>query len=557
MGDELVREIEAVIFACTDPTETLNASDFAELRAIRTDGIRAEAQRLQEDIVRLIREESALRENAKKLSEKKARIRTLQEEEAGLVKQMPKPATEEEEKLQKELQERRNQLTAVQQSIATDRTGLQKLTDIKLRVSAFRSQMARFVSEIDGLLKEAGIPDADKDAFHPALAKETDAPLARRKTALEAEIKNKEGATDQPVAGTLRWLEAQINKLAQKESADKARHERIKAIQVRIAAIAVEVKRVQEEVTQIEGKEKARMEAAYKERLDAYTGYFRVLQDEQKTLEELYAPVKARLAVESGSAQDLEFSIRWNANLDAWLKRGSILFDQRKTLPYGTFSDLSKAAQQKLTPAWSSGDPDSIRDAHEAFLKEFKRKDLKAKDYLRTDATQQALIEWLYDVEHITLNYGLKYNGAHLEKLSPGTKGIVLLILYLGLDTLDTRPLIVDQPDENLDNESVYKLLTRYFRDAKRRRQIILITHNPNLVVNADSEQVIIATCVRRDDGLPYISYVSGSLENTAEDGTGFGSRPAASLKAAPTPSGSANSDTRCHPTSRGLEPLE
>lgn len=522
MGGELVREIEGVIFACTDPTETMNASDFAELRAIRTDSIRADAQRLREDLVRLIREESNLRENAKKLPEKKARIKTLQDEEAGLVKQMPKPATEAEKKLQTELQDRRNQLTAVQQNIAADRTQLQKLTDIRTRVSAFKSQITRFTSEIDSLLKDAGIPDADKDAFHPAFAKDTDAPLARRKAALEADIKKKEGTAEQPAEGTLRWIEAQIKKLTETESADKARHERIKAIQTRIAAIAAEVKRIQEEVTQIEGSEKARMEAAYKERLDAYAGYFRVLQDEQKTLEELYAPVKARLAVEAGSTQDLEFSIRWQANLDAWLKRGSALFDQRRTLPYGTFSELSKAAQQVLVPAWSSGDPDTIRNAHEKFLEEFKKKDLKPKDYLRADATQQALIEWLYDVEHIALNYGLKYNGADLEKLSPGTKGIVLLILYLGLDTIDTRPLIVDQPDENLDNESIYKLLTRYFRDAKKRRQIILITHNPNLVVNADSEQVIIASCARRDDGLPYISYVSGALENTAHDGTGI-----------------------------------
>jgi hypothetical protein len=90
----------------------------------------------------------------------------------------------------------------------------------------------------------------------------------------------------------------------------------------------------------------------------------------------------------------------------------------------------------------------------------------------------------------------------------------VLLILYLGMDVADTRPLIVDQPDENLDNESIYELLTAYFRGAKARRQILLITHNPNLVVNADSEQVIVATAVRRESGLPHITYRSGALEN-------------------------------------------
>lgn len=134
----------------------------------------------------------------------------------------------------------------------------------------------------------------------------------------------------------------------------------------------------------------------------------------------------------------------------------------------------------------------------------------------------QDVFEWLYEVDHVRLSYGLKYNGVDLEKLSPGTKGIVLLILYLGMDIADTRPLIVDQPDENLDNESIYELLTAYFKTAKQRRQILLITHNPNLVVNADTEQVIVATGVRREHGLPHITYRSGALENTGADDQGI-----------------------------------
>ena len=59
----------------------------------------------------------------------------------------------------------------------------------------------------------------------------------------------------------------------------------------------------------------------------------------------------------------------------------------------------------------------------------------------------------------------------------------------------------------------------RYFRDAKKRRQVIIVTHNPNLVVNTDSEQVIVANF---DRGLERqnsrIFYVSGSLENTFKD---------------------------------------
>jgi len=49
-----------------------------------------------------------------------------------------------------------------------------------------------------------------------------------------------------------------------------------------------------------------------------------------------------------------------------------------------------------------------------------------------------------------------------------------------------------------------------------RSRQVIVITHNPNLFVNADTEQVVVATAEKLDNGLPTISYVSGSLENRA-----------------------------------------
>lgn len=166
-----------------------------------------------------------------------------------------------------------------------------------------------------------------------------------------------------------------------------------------------------------------------------------------------------------------------------------------------------EAANRILLPAWTEGDTQKIKAAFEQFIEPFRT--MPPADYMRTDVTLQDVFEWLYEVQHVRLDYGLTYNKTDLSKLSPGTKGIVLLILYLGMDTADTRPLIVDQPDENLDNESIYDLLRTYFQDAKTRRQIILIGHNPNLVVNADSEQVIVATCTRREDGLPKISAIS------------------------------------------------
>jgi energy-coupling factor transporter ATP-binding protein EcfA2 len=102
-----------------------------------------------------------------------------------------------------------------------------------------------------------------------------------------------------------------------------------------------------------------------------------------------------------------------------------------------------------------------------------------------------------------------------IEHLSPGTRGIVLLLLYLVIDKHDRRPLIIDQPEENLDPKSVFEELVPHFREARKRRQVVIVTHNANLVVNTDADQVIVASSEQKDGpGLPRVSYRSGSLEN-------------------------------------------
>lgn len=526
IGIELVREIEAVIFSNLDPTETLNASDFEELRAIKTEGIHDEGQRLKQEVVDLIREECRLRDEEKKLGDKRQRITTLNEEAKGLLKQMPKPVTDEEKKILEQLQKRRDELAAAQSAVAGDKQKIHKIADIKTKLTSFRAQMARFGRELTALLDEVGVPPSDRTLFVPSFPGDTDAPLDKRAGELQAIINGKEGAEQNPAQNTIRWFEAQIKALEQKESLDKAREKRIKDIQTRIAAIGTEVKRIEAEISQIEGPGAERIKAAHAERVASYGTYFENLKQERKTLEELYEPVKKKLAPTDGkNDHNLEFSIRWEVDLPRWLERGSKLFDQRKMLPYGNLQQLSQKAAEILVPAWSSGDHDAIRAAHDDFLSEFRKKEYKSRDYLREGVDNTELLEWLYEVDHVRLAYGLKYNRVDLEKLSPGTKGIVLLILYLGMDTADSRPLIVDQPDENLDNESIYELLRTYFQNAKSRRQIILISHNPNLVVNADSEQVLIATATPRDNGLPHITYQTGSLENTIDDGTGIRQR--------------------------------
>jgi ABC-type lipoprotein export system ATPase subunit len=98
-----------------------------------------------------------------------------------------------------------------------------------------------------------------------------------------------------------------------------------------------------------------------------------------------------------------------------------------------------------------------------------------------------------------------------MEQLSPGERGNLLLIFYLLVDR-DDIPLVVDQPEENLDNQTVYKTLVPCIKDAKKRRQIIMVTHNPNLAVVCDAEQIIYAE-MKKGQGNE-VTYLSGSIED-------------------------------------------
>jgi ABC-type lipoprotein export system ATPase subunit len=120
------------------------------------------------------------------------------------------------------------------------------------------------------------------------------------------------------------------------------------------------------------------------------------------------------------------------------------------------------------------------------------------------------LYNYLYSFDYLQTNFDITFGGGRIQSLSPGEKGNLLLIFYLLIDK-DLRPIIIDQPEDNLDNETVYEKLVPFIRKIKEYRQIILVTHNPNLAIVCDSEQIIHAKIDKDNKNL--ISYESGSIE--------------------------------------------
>lgn len=130
---------------------------------------------------------------------------------------------------------------------------------------------------------------------------------------------------------------------------------------------------------------------------------------------------------------------------------------------------------------------------------------------LRKDKKASEVYDLLFGLSFLEPRYSLLFQEAQIEQLSPGQRGALLLIFYLLVDK-GRNPIILDQPEENLDNETVVSLLVPVLSEAKKNRQIIMVTHNPNLAVVCDAEQVIYSSFDRKKASR--IAYMAGSIEN-------------------------------------------
>lgn len=273
-----------------------------------------------------------------------------------------------------------------------------------------------------------------------------------------------------------------------------------------------------EEAESADGK----IQVLLEKRKQVYQRVFEAIISEESELEKLYQPLKENLQSQKGSLNKLTFQVQRTADTEAWAQEGELLLDLRKVGEFKGKGSLLMAANFTLKKAWETGTAAEISEAMAIFREKHDQLLLAHAPVDSSDKIEYAkwankLANWLYSTNHITINYGVQYEEVDIRQLSPGTRGIVLLLMYLAIDKEDTRPLIIDQPEENLDPKSIYDELVPLFRSAKKRRQIIIVTHNANLVVNTDADQVIVAHGgTHRHGQLPNIRYQSGGLENAA-----------------------------------------
>ncbi|MEJ1343141.1 MAG: AAA family ATPase [Candidatus Sedimenticola sp. (ex Thyasira tokunagai)] len=537
VSDGLVDEIERVIFESHSQDDREWALDFAELRDQQTSRFQQAREReaeaisdISDRIATEFEKESLVASLATQVGQKKKLIADYTADRAKLVVKGTEAQVARHTKLSEAAQELRNKILAF---------GNQRRTFLALQ-DEVRSMRATGAPE---LLRQAqtrhgnsGLDAQQWDEFLLIYKGDVDKSLAAYITWAEGEVLKLNGVPPPPgdlnialipdnadvSALPLAPITAEMTRLEALFSADKIVRDQYAALTSRIAQENSALQTLETRLIDAQGAA-ARRKVLQTERDDTYGRVFEAIINEQNALAGLYAPLMARFAASSGTLKKLSFSVRRIADVHTWSSFAEEeLLDRRKTGPFYGRGSLITAATEALKPAWETGSADEVQAAMTAFMAKYLSDLLSHAPYAPTQqaefrAWSKQFAHWLFGTDHITVRYKISYDGVDIRKLSPGTRGIVLLLLYLALDDSDDRPLIIDQPEENLDPKSVFDELVTLFIAAKAKRQVIMVTHNANLVINTDADQIIVAEAgPHPSGGLPPISYVAGGLEGAA-----------------------------------------
>lgn len=537
VSDGLVDEIERVIFESHSQDDRNGAIDFTELRDQQTTRFQQAREREAESISDIserigteFEKESLVSTLTTQVAQKKVVIANYNADLAKLVVK----GTEAQVTRHTQLSEAAQKLRSRIQAFGNQRRTFVALQDEVRSMRATRAP--EMLRQAQARHTNSGLDAKQWDEFLLIYKGDVEKSLTAYIAWADQQVANLNGVPPPPggpnvplIADNadlatlpLAPITAEMARLEALFSADKLVRDQYSALTGRIAQENSALQTLETRLTDAQGAA-ARRRDLQNERDDTYGRVFEAIINEQNALAALYAPLMARLAASSGTLKKLSFSVRRIADVEEW---GTFaeenLLDRRKAGPFYGRGSLIAAATQALKSTWETGSAAEVQPAMTAFMAKYLKDLLSHAPYAPTQqaefrAWSKKFAHWLFGTDHITVRYEISYDGVDIRKLSPGTRGIVLLLLYLALDDSDDRPLIIDQPEENLDPKSVYEELVALFIAAKAKRQVIIITHNANLVINTDADQIIVAEAgPHPSGGLPPISYVAGGVENAA-----------------------------------------
>ena len=526
------KEIEEVVFSHVEESDRMGKSTFSELEDLKTaqskSDISARKVRLRELNIEIIE----LEQQADPSTSARLKEQLKQRREEYRVLENSKPAAvekpEEETPKQRAVSEEIERTRALQATItergkqAVDRlsaikTDLTSLGSLKESINALDAHVKQGKEELRPICTSFGL-DIDLIVSHRISTESIDAKateLAAEVKALEAEHAGEftEGTdfaalTSVPsLRKAHQYLADKLKALQETLSAPQRRYQRylqtLSEINKKMEDVMGEdespkpgtFKDLEARIRYIEEDLQAQLDTRYSDRDDLARSIFTSKEKVRSFYEGLKSSVEEKLATVSSEAFDVSIDASFVPELVTQTARGPFR---------GAVEGRSDLEKRMIDVNWN--DVETILSFAKTIIA-----DIKAEDISKQIKDVKRLYDLLFSLEYFEPRYELRLGGKNLNQLSPGEKGLLLLVFYLHLDREKT-PLIIDQPEDNLDNDSIFTVLARCIREAKKSRQVVLVTHNPNLAVGADAEQILYVTLDKADNYK--FTYESGSIEN-------------------------------------------
>ena len=531
------RELRSVIFSHAGESIRLGALDFDQLIEQQESSYRDQLGEFRKDLKRLNDEisgmEDQLQPDVKRALQEQLNLKAKQIEEHMKIRpaDVAKPADE---------------LSPDQREAAIELEGigakLKLLDEQATKHTASESLYARKLKAVQNLRERLRLMERTYKQFQEEAAKDIEAlglkpsdlatlsvdskPLDAVATSVPIEQQALVASIAKDAEARIKLLEAQAALGAKLNAPQLLYQQNLKALEEWAAKLAEltgvadapeTLKGLEARIAQLDNLPKTLSERR-QERLKLSGEIFDILDGQRKARELLFKPVQD--LIQGNSLIRDEYKLQFQATLggspDAVADSLFALIKQNS----GEFrgGDESFAAVRKVAETYDFNSRTGIL----GFVAELDAKVVAAAgggskssvgiaNVLRKDKLASDVYDLLFGLSFLEPRYSLLFQDTQIEQLSPGQRGALLLIFYLLVDK-GRNPIILDQPEENLDNETVVSLLVPVLTEAKKRRQIIMVTHNPNLAVVCDAEQVIYSSFDRKSASK--IAYAAGSIES-------------------------------------------
>lgn len=533
------KELKKVIFSHTPQTERLNFDTLDKIIIHKTEAINRSVENDKIDLKELNKnihdiEKTISDENVKFIENKLAdRKQELKDHDSNKPSTKKEPKTTNQyETIQKEIGEIKTDLgliadeeNTITKNVTQNNTIKAGLESVQINLRTINDNIQLFLKDNRDQLANAGI-NID-DIFHYKL---DESPVVNKLVELHKQNLDFSNQLESTDTGSIKFRKTKLN-----ERFDKIT-ESLKGVEKEYQKYVSDLDAWTERRNEIVGDKTKADTITYIEQylkeIEKFPLELNVLKNERKNktrsifnkkmelvnkLRQLYKPVQNFIDQHKFAKNDLQ--IQFDVSIiDTGISEG--LFKHISHGSMGTFYETISGEERlkKLISNYDLNEENSVIDFCDELIDNLKHDKrhktmpkVKIENLLKTGSSVEDIYNFIYSLEYLTPRHILKMMGKELKELSPGERGTLLFVFYLLIDK-GRIPLIIDQPEGNLDNETIYKIITHCVDEARKRRQIIIVTHNPNIAVVCDAEQIIHAEIDKTNKNK--VIYTSGAIES-------------------------------------------